>query len=156
MDEIDRKILTALQEDASLSIAEISKLVGLSPSPCWRRIQILEKEGVIRKRVALLDPQKVNVGVCVFVRLKTARHDQAWLEGFTKAVAKMDEVVEIYRTSGDVDYLLRVVVPSIAGYDRVYKRLIAAADFLDVSGSFVIETLKQTTALPLDYVDASE
>ncbi|HHN74288.1 MAG TPA: Lrp/AsnC family transcriptional regulator [Acidobacteria bacterium] len=153
MDDIDRKILTCLQEDASLSIAEIGKRVGLSPSPCWRRIQILEKEGVIRKRVALLDPQKVNVGISVFVRLKTGRHDQQWLEAFTRAVAQIDEVVEIYRTSGDVDYLLRVVVPSIAGYDRVYKKLIAAADFIDVSGSFVIETLKQTTALPLDYVE---
>ncbi len=151
MDSIDRKILKCLQQDATLSVAEISRKVGLSASPCWRRIQSLEKQGVIRKRVALLDPEKVNVGVSVFVALRTARHDRKWLDSFAQAVASIDEVVEFYRTSGSVDYLIRVVVPDIAGYDGVYKRLIAAAEFLDVSGSFVIETLKHTTALPLDY-----
>ncbi len=151
MDVIDRKILKCLQENAALPIAEISRRVGLSTSPCWRRIQKLEKDGVIRQRVALLDPEKVNVGVSVFVALRTARHDRKWLEGFACAVAEIDEVVEFYRTSGNVDYLIRVVVPDIAGYDAVYKRLIAAAEFLDISGSFVIETLKHTTALPLDY-----
>jgi Lrp/AsnC family transcriptional regulator len=151
MDAIDRKILSCLQEDAALSVAAIAERVGLSATPCWRRIQNLQRDGVIRRRVALLDPAKVGVGVSVFVRLRTARHDRRWLMRFADAVAGMDEVVEFYRLSGDVDYLLRVVVPDIAGYDEVYKRLIAAADLSDVNASFVIETLKHTTALPLGY-----
>ena len=152
MDRIDRNILACLQTDATLSVAEIAERVGLSTTPCWRRIQNLEKSGVVRARVALLDPQKLNVGVTVFVRLKTGRHDYDWLEDFARKVADMDEVVEFYRMSGDIDYLLRIVVPDIGSYDAVYKRLIRAAAFSDVSSSFALEEIKYTTALPLNYV----
>ncbi len=151
MDFIDRKILACLQEDCTLPLAELAERVGLSTTPCWRRIQNLEKAGVIRRRVALLDPDKLNLGVTVFVRVKTSQHNIEWLERFAKAVAGIDEVVEFYRLSGDIDYLLRVVVPDIAGYDRVYKRLIAAAELADVSSNFAMETLKYTTALPVGY-----
>ena len=151
MDFIDRKILSCLQEDSTLAVAEVAKRVGLSTTPCWRRIQNLEKAGVIRRRVALLDPEKLNVAVTVFVRVKTSQHNPEWLDRFARAVAAVDEVVEFYRLSGDIDYLLRVVVPDIAGYDRVYKRLIAAAELADVSSNFAMETLKYTTALPLHY-----
>lgn len=153
MDEFDRKILRHLQEDANLPIAELASRVGLSSTPCWRRVQNLEKAGVIRKRVALLDPGKVNLGVTVFVRVKTSQHTYDWLEDFARAVAQIEEVVEFYRMSGDVDYLLRVVVPDIAAYDAVYKRLIKAAALADVSSNFAMETIKYTTALPVHYAD---
>ena len=152
MDGLDRKILACLQADASLSIAEIAERVGLSATPCWRRIQNMEKSGVIRARVALLDPQRLNVGVTVFVRVKTREHSYDWLESFAASVAEIDEVVEFYRMSGEIDYLLRIVVPDIAAYDAVYKRLISAASFADVSSSFAMEQIKYTTALPLDYL----
>ncbi len=151
MDRIDRNILGCLQEDAALPVVDIAERVGLSTTPCWRRIQNLEKSGVIRARVALLDADKLNCGVTVFVRLSTSQHNYEWLENFSKAVARMDEVVEFYRMSGDIDYLLRIVVPDIAGYDAVYKRLIKAADFTDVSSSFALEEIKYSTALPLGY-----
>ena len=151
MDEHDRKILRSLQDDASLSVAEIGERVGLSTTPCWRRIQRLERDGIIRRRVALLDADRLNVGVTVFVRVRTSQHDVEWLETFARAIAGIDEVVEFYRMSGDIDYLLRVVVPDIAAYDRVYKRLIAAAPMTDVSSNFAMEQIKYTTALPLNY-----
>lgn len=151
MDRLDRKILACLQADSSLSIAEIAERVGLSATPCWRRIQNLEKAGVIRGRVALLDPEKLNVGVTVFVRVKTREHNYEWLERFAAAIADIDEVVEFYRMSGEIDYLLRIVVPDIAAYDAVYKRLISKASFADVSSSFAMEQIKYTTALPLNY-----
>lgn len=151
MDQFDRKILAILQRDSTLSLAEIAEQVGLSTTPCWRRIQALEKAGVIQNRVALLDPKQMNVGVTVFVRLRTSQHNPDWLERFAKSVTEIEEVVEIYRMSGDVDYLLRVVVPDIDGYDQVYKRLIQAADFADVSSNFAMETIKYTTAIPVDY-----
>ncbi len=152
MDAFDRKILACLQADATLSIAEIAERVGLSPTPCWRRIQNLEKAGVIRARVALLDPERLNVGVTVFVRVKTREHNYEWLEAFAAAIAEIPEVVEFYRMSGDIDYLLRVVVPDIAAYDAVYKRLISRASLADVSSNFAMEQIKYTTALPLDYI----
>ena len=151
MDRIDYKILGCLQEDATLSVAEIAERVGLSTTPCWRRIQNLEKSGVIRARVALLDAEKLNCAVTVFVRLKTSQHNYEWLESFSKAVARMEEVVEFYRMSGDIDYLLRIVVPDIASYDAFYKRLIRTAEFAEVSSSFALEEIKYTTALPLSY-----
>ncbi len=151
MDRIDRKILACLQEDATLAVAEIGERVGLSTTPCWRRIQNLEKSGVIRRRVALLDPARLNVGVTVFVGLKTSQHSFDWLQAFAKAVAEIDEVVEFYRMSGEVDYLLRIVVPDIAAYDAVYKRLIKVTGLSDVSSSFAMEQIKYTTALPLAY-----
>jgi len=149
MDAIDRKILRELQRDASLSVTRLAALVGLSPSPCWRRVRALEEAGVITARVALVDPDKVGLGVTAFVRLRTARHDAPWLENFAAAVGRIPGIVEVWRMSGDTDYLLRVVVPDIAGYDRVYKQLIAAADFADVSSSFAMERISYTTALPV-------
>jgi Lrp/AsnC family transcriptional regulator len=152
MDRIDRKILSLLQVDATLSLADVAEQVNLSPTPCWRRVQRLERDGVIRGRVALLDAAKLNVGVTVFVRLKTDRHDKEWLDDFANRIASIPEVVEIYRMSGDIDYILKVVVPDIAAYDVVYKRMIAAVSFADVSSNFAMECIKETTALPLDYL----
>jgi Lrp/AsnC family transcriptional regulator len=152
MDTLDQRILNLLQEDATLSVAEIGERVGLSTTPCWRRIQNLEKAGIIQGRVTLLDAEKLNVGVTVFVAIRTNQHSLEWLEKFAAAVSGIPEVVEFYRMSGDVDYLLRVVVPDIAGYDAVYKRLISAVDLSDVSSSFAMEKIKSTTALPLNYV----
>jgi Lrp/AsnC family transcriptional regulator len=151
IDATDRKILTLLQNDASLSLADIADKVNLSPTPCWRRIQKLEEAGIIAKRVALLDAASLNLGVTAFVAVKTSQHNAAWLDRFAKAVANIPEIVEVYRMSGDVDYLLRVVVPDIAGYDTVYKKLIKNVELTDVSSSFAMEKMKSTTALPLDY-----
>jgi Lrp/AsnC family transcriptional regulator len=154
MDAIDRKILELLQLDAETPVAAIAERVHLSVTPCWRRIQKLRDAGVIRKQVALCDPGKLNVGVTVFVSIRTNQHSQSWLEKFAKGVKEIPEVVELYRMSGDIDYLLRVVVPDIAGYDSVYKKLIKAADLYDVSSSFAMEQMKYTTALPLNYTPA--
>ena len=151
MDSFDMKILSCLQEDAAMSLADLASRVGLSTTPTWRRVQKLEADGVIRRRVALLDRRRLNVGVTVFVAIKTNQHNAAWLERFAKVVDAIPEVVEFYRMSGDVDYLLRVVVPDIAGYDAVYKRLIRGTELFDVSSSFAMEQIKYTTALPLDY-----
>ncbi len=153
MDNIDRKILACLQEDAKLSVAEVAQRVGLSSTPCWRRVKALVDHGVIRRHVALLDAQKLNVGLTVFAAVKTNRHDINWLEEFTRAVADIPEVVEFYRMSGEIDYLLRIVVPDVAAYDGVYKRLIQSVPFSDVSSSFAMEQIKYTTALPLIYAD---
>jgi Lrp/AsnC family transcriptional regulator len=152
IDDFDRKILTILQEDAARPIADIAKQVGLSPTPCWRRIRALEEAGIIRRRVALLERRKLNIGVTVFVAVRTNQHNQEWLERFARAVDSIPEVVEFYRMAGEVDYLLRVVVPDIAAYDQVYKRLIEQIDLYDVSSSFAMEELKYTTAVPLGYV----
>ncbi|APZ41830.1 Lrp/AsnC family transcriptional regulator [Acidihalobacter ferrooxydans] len=152
MDKFDRRILACLQADATLAVADIAQRVGLSATPCWRRIQKLEAAGVITKRVALLDPEKLNVGVTVFVSVRTSEHDMAWLQRFAEGVASISEVVELYRMSGDVDYLLRIQVPDIAAYDAVYKRLIGLARLQDVSSSFAMERIKSTTELPLAYI----
>jgi len=151
MDRIDRKILEHIQADATLSVADVAEKVGLSSTPCWRRIQKLERSGVIRKRVALLDRASLNLGVDVFVAIKTNQHNAAWLDSFASVVTEFPEVVEFYRMSGDIDYLMRVVVPDIPAYDAFYKRLIQQADIYDVSSSFAMEQLKYTTALPLQY-----
>ncbi|WP_422367665.1 Lrp/AsnC family transcriptional regulator [Pelagibius sp.] len=151
MDDIDRRILKVLQKNADLPVAEIAEQVGLSASPCWRRIQKLEAEGVIERRVALLNPEKMNVGVTVFVAIRTSRHDEDWLSDFASKVTRIPEVVELYRMSGEIDYMLRIVVPDIKAYDAVYKRLIAAVPLFDVSSSFAMEAIKYTTALPVDY-----
>src|ERR1041384_2100106 len=127
MDAIDRKILAVVQEDASLSLAEIGQRVGLSSTPCWKRLQRLEADRVILRRVALVDPDKIGLGITVFVSIKTGDHSQGWLDRFARDVGAMPEVLELYRMAGDVDYMLRVVVPDIASYDRFYKRLIATA-----------------------------
>ena len=152
MDKQDRKILDLLQKDGALTAAELAERIGLSKAPCWRRIKRLEEEGVIKQTVALLNARDLNLGTTVFVTLKTANHSEAWFEKFVKAVRDIPEVVEIHRMSGDVDYLMRIVVPDIDAYDLVYKRLIAAVEFKDVSASFSLETIKYTTALPLNYM----
>jgi len=151
LDAIDRKILAVLQGDATPPVQEVAERAGLSASPCWRRIQKLEQAGYITGRVALLDPAKMNVGVTVFVAVRTSKHSLDWLEKFASAVKEIPEVVEFYRMSGEVDYLLRVVVPDIAAYDAVYKRLIQRVDLADVSSSFAMERIKYTTALPVTY-----
>jgi Lrp/AsnC family transcriptional regulator len=149
MDAIDRKILNVLQQDASLSVAEIGQRVGLSSTPCWKRIQRLEAEGVILRRVALVDQNKVGVGINVFVSIETGDHSQEWLERFAQTVSAMPEVLEFFRMAGDVDYLLRVVVPDMAGYDAFYKKLIAAIPLKKVTSRFAMEKIKSTTALPI-------
>jgi Lrp/AsnC family transcriptional regulator len=153
MDDIDKKILGCLQVDATMPVAEVAGQVGLSTTPCWRRIQKLEEAGIIRGRVALLDGSQLNVGVTVFVAVKTNEHSLEWYERFAKAVADIPEVVEFYRMSGEIDYMLRVVVPDIAAYDQVYKTLIDRVSLTDVSSSFAMEQIKYTTALPLTYVE---
>ena len=150
MDRIDKAILTLLQRDTTMPVAELGRRVGLSTTPCWRRIQKMEEDGVIRGRVAVLDPAKVNAKVTVFVSVRTSSHEAEWLKRFSEVVSDFPEVVEFYRMSGEVDYLLRVVVPDIAAYDRFYKRLIARIDIADVSSSFAMEQIKYTTELPLD------
>ncbi len=152
MDRLDRKILRLLQEDSTLAVADLAKKVGLSTTPCWRRIQKLEEEGVIRRRVALLDQSKINANVTVFVSIRTNSHSNEWLLRFSEVITQFPEVVEFYRMSGDVDYLLRVVVPDIAAYDAFYQRLIQKIEIRDVSSSFAMEQIKYTTQLPLDYM----
>ncbi|MCV0370945.1 MULTISPECIES: Lrp/AsnC family transcriptional regulator [Filomicrobium] len=149
---MDVKILKVLQQDTTRAVADIGKEVGLSTTPCWRRIQKLEEAGVIQRRVALLEPTKVNAGVTVFVQIKTDQHSLEWLEKFHAAVVDFEEVVEFYRMSGDIDYLLRVVVPDIAAYDAFYKKLIGRIEIAKVSSTFAMEQIKYTTALPLDFV----
>lgn len=151
MDAIDRTIISLLQDNSETPVHEIAAQVNLSVTPCWRRIQKLKDSGVFRKQVALCDPVKLNCGVTVFISIRTSQHSQAWFEKFSQHVIDIPEVVEFYRMSGDVDYLIRVVVPDIASYDLVYKRLIKITDIYDVSSSFAMEQLKYTTALPVDY-----
>ena len=153
LDAIDRRLLEMLQLDCDTPVAELAAAVQLSTTPCWRRIQRLKDAGVITGHVALVDPKSVNVGVTVFVNIKTSQHTQAWFDLFHATVESIPEVVEFYRMSGDIDYLLRIVVPDIAAYDGVYKRLIAGTQLFDVSSSFAMEQLKFTTALPLRYAD---
>ncbi|MGB7433695.1 MAG: Lrp/AsnC family transcriptional regulator [Ahrensia sp.] len=152
MDSLDKKILRILQEDVTISVADIAKRVGLSTTPCWRRIQRLEEIGVIRRRVALVDPKRINLGVTVFVSIRTASHSVEWLKRFSEVISTFPEVVEFYRMSGEIDYLLRVVVPDIAAYDAFYQRLIEKIDIRDVSSAFAMEQIKYTTELPLDYM----
>ncbi len=152
MDRLDRKILRILQEDSTLAVADLAKKVGLSTTPCWRRIQKMEEDGVIKRRVAILDPSKVNTKVTVFVSIRTNTHSIEWLKRFSEVVGEFPEVVEFYRMSGDVDYLLRVVVPDIAAYDAFYKRLISKIEIRDVSSVFAMEQIKYTTELPLEYM----
>ena len=146
----DREIMDLLQQDSSLSVGDIARKVGLSVTPCWRRIQKLEEAGIIRGRVALLDKDKLGLGMTVFVALKTDQHNAEWLEEFAQKISSYPEVVEFYRMSGEVDYLLRVVSKDMAAYDQFYKRLISEVSLTDVSSSFAMEEIKYTTALPLE------
>lgn len=151
LDPTDRKLLELVQADATLPVARLAEVAGLSTSLCWRRLQRLKEAGVITRQVSLLDPDKVNVGVTVIVSVRTSVHTQEWFERFRATCEAIPEVVEFYRMSGDIDYLLRVVVPDIKAYDSVYKRLIDGTQLHDVSSSFAMERLKYTTALPLKY-----
>jgi len=149
MDAIDRKILAVLQQDASLSVAEVGHRVGLSSTPCWKRIQKLETQGVITRRVAVVDPDRVGVGLSVLVSVEAGEHTPEWLAHFSAGVAAMPEVMEVYRMAGDVDYTLRVAVADMAEYDAFYKRLIAVAPMKNVTSRFAMERMKHTTAYPL-------
>jgi len=143
LDAIDRKILTVLQEDASLSVAEIGDRVGLSSTPCWKRIQRLEADGVILRRVALVDQNKIGLGISVFVSVESADHSEAWLRKFADAVSAMPEVMEFYRMAGDVDYMLRVVVADMQSYDVFYKKLIGAVPLKNVTSRFAMEKIEE-------------
>ncbi len=152
VDLIDREILHLLQTDASRSAREIAEHVGLTPTPCWRRIQHLQSSGVIERQVAIVDRRAVNLDVAALVQIRTNDHSQAWLERFQSGIAAFPEIVEAYRTSGEVDYVLKVLVPTIEAYDAFYKRLIQAVELYDVRSVFVMEEMKHTTEVPLDYV----
>ena len=149
LDRLDTQLLDALQRDSTLSMAELGARVGLSATPCWKRIKRLEEAGLIERRVAIVNRKKVGLPVTVFVSLKTGQHDEKWLTSFAALVAAMPEVQEFHRMSGDVDYLLKVVTSSIEGYDRFYKQLIQLAQLSGVSSAFSMEQIKSTTALPL-------
>ncbi|HEY3950641.1 Lrp/AsnC family transcriptional regulator [Phenylobacterium sp.] len=149
LDSIDRRILRELQADATVPIAELAERAGLSQTPCWKRVKRLTDAGVIEKRVAILDRDQLDLGLVVFVSIRTSRHDEDWLNAFAKGASGLPEVVEFYRMSGETDYLLKVVVKDIGAYDAFYKRLIAAAPLQDVSSSFAMEQIKCTTALPI-------
>ena len=149
MDATDRKILTLLQDDASLSLAEISARVNLSQTPCWKRIQKLDALGVIMRRVALVAPEKIGLGLTVFVSIETGDHSREWLETFAASVSAMPEVMDFYRMAGDVDYMLRVAVADMAAYDAFYKRLIETIPLKNVTSRFAMERIKATTAYPV-------
>lgn len=156
LDRLDKKILSIIQSDATVSVSEIGKRVGLSTTPCWRRIQKMEEDGVIKRRVAVLDPTSVNTAVTAFVAITTNEHSDEWLKRFAEVIREFPEVVEFYRMAGQVDYFLRVVVPDIAAYDEFYKKLISKIKISDVSTSFAMEQIKYTTELPLNYIPLAE
>jgi Lrp/AsnC family transcriptional regulator len=151
-DRIDLRILAALQEDGSLTNAELAEQVGLSSNACWRRVKRLQDQEVIRKRAVLLSQEKLNLQVTVFVAIKTNEHNEDWLRRFADGVKAMPEVVEFYRMSRDTDYLVKIVAQDIEDYDRVYKKLISVAPLHDVSSSFAMERIKSSTALPLEHL----
>jgi Lrp/AsnC family transcriptional regulator len=155
MDAIDRKIIAVVQEDASLSVAEIGQRVGLSSTPCWKRLQKLEAEGVITGRVALIDPDKIGLGITVLVSIETGDHSEEWLKRFAELVSAMPEVMEFYRMAGDVDYVLRVVVRDMQSYDAFYKKLIGSVSLKNVTSRFAMERIKSTTALPIGQMPVS-
>lgn len=144
----DRLLLELMQQDASLSVADLADKIGISKSACWRRIQRFEENGVIRQRVTLLDPAKLGLGLTVFVTIRTNQHNAAWAEKFNTVVQGVEGVLEVYRLGGQIDYLLKAVVADMPGYDRLYQKLIDA-DLFDVTASFVMEEIKATTVLPI-------
>ena len=151
-DATDRAILDILQADAERPVAEIARSVGLTPTPCWRRIRRMEEAGLIRKRVVLVDPAMANVGLTIFIGIKAPRHEMAWLEKFRRVIAGIDEIVEAYRLTGQTDYILKMVVPDVTTYDQIYKRMISEIEFLDVVSSLSMEELKCSHALPTGYI----
>jgi Lrp/AsnC family transcriptional regulator len=152
LDRLDYKILELLQEDATLTVGDLAEKIGLTATPCWKRVQKLEKQGVIRKRVALLDAAHLKLGLTAFISIKTNQHKIEWFDSFHRVVSAIPEVVEIYRVTGNTDYLLKVVLSSMEDYDRVYKTLITSVDLVDVSSMFAMEQIKYTTALPLSRI----
>lgn len=152
MDRIDKNILSELQDDANQTVGELADRVGLSKSACWRRIQILEEQGIIGARVTLLDQEKLGLHLTVYSAIRTHEHTAKWFGGFYKMVSSMPNVMEVHRLSGDIDYLIRAVVPDMRSYDEMYKEMISNVDLYDVSSSFSMETIKYTTALPLDHL----
>jgi Lrp/AsnC family transcriptional regulator len=149
IDSFDLKILEQLQRDDTLSIAQLAEGIGLSVTPCWRRIQRLEKDGVIEKRIAVLNPEKLNLGLTVFVMVKTDKHNQAWLNAFQETVQAFSEIVEVNRLAGEYDYLLKVITRDNQSYDAFYKRLIARIELSNVTSCFSMEQVKKTNELPL-------
>ncbi|UVF22209.1 Lrp/AsnC family transcriptional regulator (plasmid) [Microvirga terrae] len=150
-DEIDKRVLRILQNNCALSVAEVADAAGISPTACWRRIQRLERDGVILRRVAVLDRKKLNVGVTVFVAIKTREHSASWTDQFRKALKDIPEIVDVYRMSGDVDYLIKAYVPDIETYDALYNKVIARVELSDVTSMFAMEEMKATTQVPLNY-----
>lgn len=149
IDDADRRLLARLQEDCSVSMEALAEAAGMSANTAWRRVRRMEEAGIIARRVAILDPDKIGAGVTVFVTVRTSDHSDAWLDAFARTVRAIPEVVEFYRMSGETDYLMKLQVASIADYDRVYKTMIRSARLQDVSSSFAMETIKYSTALPL-------
>ena len=152
MDKKDRAILQALQEDATMTVTDLAQKIGLSKSACWRRVQNLEESGIIGARVTLLDQKALGLDLTVFAAIRTHEHSKAWFDQFHAVTTSMPNVMEVHRLSGDVDYLIRAVVPDMNRYDEMYKELISRVNLYDVSSSFSMETIKYTTALPLDYL----
>ncbi|MCB1478505.1 MAG: Lrp/AsnC family transcriptional regulator [Tepidamorphaceae bacterium] len=152
LDSHDRRILEEVQRDASLSIQDLADRISLSRNATWRRLQRLEEDGYVRGRVALLDRDRLGLGLMVMIAIRTDTHSAGWLKKFHEAVRTIPEITGVYRMTGDVDYLLQAVVPDMAAYDRLYKTLIGRIDLSDVSSSFVMEEIKATTCLPLGYV----
>jgi Lrp/AsnC family transcriptional regulator len=155
LDNYDRKILQLLQGDAGLSVGDVADRVGMSKSACWRRIQKFEQDGIIKQRVTLLNADKVNLPLMVYISIRTNKHNAEWSGNFREVVSKIPEILEVHRMSGDLDYLIKAVVSDMPGYDRLYQQLIKA-DLFDVSSSFVMETMKQTTELPLSHINKSK
>jgi len=149
MDKMDRQILRLLQVDSSLSVSEVARKVGLSASPCWKRINRLQSDGIIKRKIAILDADILGFSLTAYVSIKTGEHSSEWLEEFSKTVTKMPEVMEFHRMAGDVDYMLKVIVPDIQAFDDFYKRLIGTSSINEVTSRFSMETIKQTTALPI-------
>ena len=151
LDDIDRRLLVELQLDASDSLEKLGERVGLSRNACWNRVRRLEESGILKARVALVDPDKINLGLSVFIAVKTNEHDPEWAEAFARATRAIPEIQAVYRTSGELDYLIRARVPDVAAYDALYQNLIRRVRLTDVSASFVMQEIKETTALPLGH-----
>ena len=150
LDRTDRKILSILQQDSSLAVAEVAARVGLSQTPCWRRIQRLHSDGVIERSVSLVRPEAIGLGLTVFITIEALDHSPEWLDQFTAVVSAMPEVMDVYRMAGDIDYLLRVAVADMAAFDAFYRELIKAIPLKNVSSHFAMERVKSTTAYPLE------
>ena len=150
LDSTDRRLLAELQRDATLTVDQLSERLGLSRNACWRRVKVLEERGVITGRVALVDAEKIGLGLSVFVIIRTSHHDPDWLRKFREAVISFPEITGVYRMSGDLDYVLRARVADVKAYDRLYQRLIARVPLNDVSASFVMEEIKDTTVVPVE------